>query len=248
VRKKNKPKGARVFPPKPLGIKKKPARAIRLFGPIMLPVSPEQLRPFPEPEMLPDSGGMSLFGLIWLPVLATVIALLMLWAWQHRRNNPTQAAILTLLRLRSGLEREITATESGTDNTFAKLPAELTISSALDELVHTVRQWRACVLQEQPPSSSASRKMKPPTTASRQAAAALFGQLRTANGRRTDAGSPVTKEERWLSHLKRLEALLAELEHWRFSGRPMPARLALQYFDDTAGLLTEFLCPGKQER
>jgi hypothetical protein len=120
----------------------------------MLPVSPEQLRPFPEPEMLSDSGGMSLFGLIWLPVLATVIALLMLWAWQHRRNNPTQAAILTLLRLRSGLEREITATESGTDNTFAKLPPELTTSSALDELVHTVRQWRACVLQEQPPSSS----------------------------------------------------------------------------------------------
>ncbi len=212
----------------------------------MLPVSPEQLRPFPEPEMLPDSGGVSLFGLVWLAVLVAVIALLALWAWQQRRNNPTQTAILTLLRLQSKLALGITATESGTDNTLAKLPPELTTSSALDELVRIIRQWRACMLQVQPPSLWASRKTKPPATASRQAAASFFGQLRIANGQHTDAGSPVTKKERWLSHIRRLEALLTELEHWRFSGRPMPARLALQYLDDAVGLLTEFLCPDKQ--
>ena len=214
----------------------------------MLPVSPEQLRPFPEPEMLPDSGDVSLFGLVWLAVLAAVIALLVLWSWQQRRNNPTQTAILTLLRLRSELERGITATESGTDNRFAKLPPELTTSSALDELVRTIRQWRAGVLHDPPPSLWTAQETKPPAPAAFQAAGSLFEQLGTANGRRTDAGSPVTKQERWLTHIKRLEALLTELGHWRFSGRLMPNRLALQFFDDAAGLLTEFLCPDKQEQ
>lgn len=226
----------------------------------MLPVSPEELRPFPEPEWLQEPTGLSWPSLALVFVLCLGLAAVALWAWQSRGREPTARALLALLSLRAQLTRALSDTAAawtnagpnvtdqasgdfplGSDRRQSALHCPPMVAkeiSPLDLLAKELRQWLsdyAWVIGE--PAASCSGSWYAGNSAQ------PGSRSPCTSGQRSLAGTAVT--ERWRQKCSQWQRLLAELDIARFSGRPLPIRQVLDYVDEATAILAEFLCPSR---